>query len=327
MRTHLLKKSTALIAIAALLAPTLTGCKSKARRCNTCGTGDVVAPIGPSEPMYTPPPAPGVADGTGEWIPPAPEGEWSVGDVVSSNDIEGGEGYIEPMAAPDGDPIMDDEFAPAPAPSDLGAPLTELEPMPAQPSAEMTNRLSDLEARRRALLDRANSLENPAPPQPIEVAEDGLPRGDMFAGGASAGLADLAEDLRGVGGLEVIEEGRSVIVRLTNSFNSGSDRLKSAGSMGRNIEGAGSVIARYPDLKVNVVGHSDSQPIRVSGWASNQALSLARAKTVAGLLERGGVDRRAVNVDGRGEFEPLVAPERTASDRARNRRVEIVVSQ
>lgn len=77
--------------------------------------------------------------------------------------------------------------------------------------------------------------------------------------------------------------------------------------------------------KVLVIGHTDDTKPAVSArLPSNYDLSKARARTVAGLLaERSGPPTRYTS-EGRGDTEP-VAPNNNAGNRARNRRVEIVV--
>jgi flagellar motor protein MotB len=84
---------------------------------------------------------------------------------------------------------------------------------------------------------------------------------------------------------------------------------------------------RHPAAEVSVVGHSDGTPIKVTKdkWTDNVHLSRERAQTVAQALARNGVPAARMAVDGRGSVEPLVFPERTAGDRARNRRVEVHV--
>ncbi len=84
-------------------------------------------------------------------------------------------------------------------------------------------------------------------------------------------------------------------------------------------------IARHPEAKVSVVGHTDSQPIQRSAkkWTDNEQLSKARAEAVAAALAGDGAPRERLSVEGKGSAEPLLAPERSASDRAKNRRVEI----
>lgn len=77
---------------------------------------------------------------------------------------------------------------------------------------------------------------------------------------------------------------------------------------------------------VRVVGHSDNRPIRTRTVSGNQVLSERRAAAVAAVLEAEGVDHARLKVEGRADIEP-VADNATPAGRARNRRVEIVVSR
>jgi OOP family OmpA-OmpF porin len=78
----------------------------------------------------------------------------------------------------------------------------------------------------------------------------------------------------------------------------------------------------YPAVQVKLVGHTDS----TGDPAANNALSLARAKTVADLLAKGGVAASRMATEGVGASDP-VAPNDTEEGRARNRRIELVVTQ
>lgn len=87
------------------------------------------------------------------------------------------------------------------------------------------------------------------------------------------------------------------------------------------------ILKRYPDLKVEVAGHTDSKGTD----AYNQALSERRAKTVYDYLTGNGVDAsRLVGPNGYGESRPI-APNTNpdGSDnpegRAQNRRTELNV--
>jgi chemotaxis protein MotB len=76
--------------------------------------------------------------------------------------------------------------------------------------------------------------------------------------------------------------------------------------------------------KLRIEGHTDDVPIATADYPSNWELSTARAISVAGRLEGGGIDRARLSVAGYAEFHPL-APNDGAGQRAQNRRVEIVV--
>ena len=69
-----------------------------------------------------------------------------------------------------------------------------------------------------------------------------------------------------------------------------------------------------------VEGHTDSQPIRVSGWKSNYELSWERAKAVADYLRDMGFAPEKVMMRGYGPSKPVAGNE-TPEQRAQNRRV------
>jgi flagellar motor protein MotB len=77
---------------------------------------------------------------------------------------------------------------------------------------------------------------------------------------------------------------------------------------------------QYAGKPVKVNGHSDNDPIRHSKWKSNQELSEARAKAVRDYLVQKGVNASQVSFTGFGETHP-----KSATDKSKNRRVEIVV--
>jgi len=94
-------------------------------------------------------------------------------------------------------------------------------------------------------------------------------------------------------------------------------------------EGVRPLLARIAEAlnsvpgQVQVIGHTDSQPIRSVRFPSNWHLSQERAKAVAQLLAA-SVQPARLTAEGRADAEPL-APNDTPANRARNRRVEITL--
>jgi outer membrane protein OmpA-like peptidoglycan-associated protein len=74
------------------------------------------------------------------------------------------------------------------------------------------------------------------------------------------------------------------------------------------------------DKSITIEGHTDSTGSR----ELNRRLSKERAESVKGYLVRQGIDPERIETVGKGPDEPLV-PNDTPSNRAMNRRVEIVV--
>lgn len=84
------------------------------------------------------------------------------------------------------------------------------------------------------------------------------------------------------------------------------------------LEKAGKILARYPEMQIEVAGHTDD----VGDASSNQGLSERRAKTVRNFLIRYGIAEDRLTYKGYGESRPL-ADNTTAEGRATNRRVEL----
>ena len=81
------------------------------------------------------------------------------------------------------------------------------------------------------------------------------------------------------------------------------------------------IVASYPGLRFNVEGHTDN----VGSAATNSELSLRRAITVRDYLIGQGVAASSIDVAGLGLSMPI-GDNSTVDGRARNRRVEIVIS-
>ncbi len=86
-------------------------------------------------------------------------------------------------------------------------------------------------------------------------------------------------------------------------------------------------VMQHTPYMVNVVGHTDNLPMRSNRFKSNWELSVARASTVARFL----IDEMDMNpsqfvVSGYSSYRPI-APNTTAENRAKNRRVEIIISK
>ncbi|OTA20648.1 hypothetical protein Xbed_01176 [Xenorhabdus beddingii] len=76
--------------------------------------------------------------------------------------------------------------------------------------------------------------------------------------------------------------------------------------------------------EILVIGYTDNIPIHSASFASNYALSLARAKSVKRELQKYLDQPERVRTEGRGASNPLV-PNDTPNHRAKNRRVEIIL--
>jgi OmpA-OmpF porin, OOP family len=82
------------------------------------------------------------------------------------------------------------------------------------------------------------------------------------------------------------------------------------------------IVRQCPRVRIEIEGHTDAEgtPER------NQRLSDRRANSVQQYLVRAGVDNGMLSSNGYGETRPI-APNDTAENRARNRRIEFTVSE
>ena len=145
----------------------------------------------------------------------------------------------------------------------------------------------------------------PPPPKPVPPRLRGLLAEDI-----AAQYVDVGD-----------YEDRSVVtIRSDGFFAPASDTVPD--KMVPLIDRIAEAIDQVPG-RVLVIGHSDNAPIRSMRFPSNWHLSTARAETVAKRMAR-IVDPGRIRSEGRAESEPI-APNDTAANRAKNRRVEVQV--
>ncbi len=117
----------------------------------------------------------------------------------------------------------------------------------------------------------------------------------------------------------------TITVTLPNAilFDSGKAELKKATIS--ELDHICSVLKeRYGGRQIDVVGHTDTDPIKKSKWKDNWELSAQRALTVTRYLSKRCLPEKEVRAVGAGEARP-VAPNDSTANKAKNRRVEIVV--
>jgi chemotaxis protein MotB len=120
----------------------------------------------------------------------------------------------------------------------------------------------------------------------------------------------------------MISSGVFVEIKDAILFESGSAQLKDTG-----IELLGKLEAMLNDFENDIVveGHTDNVPMNSLMYPSNWELSAARAVAVLRYLnEQMNVEPTRLSARGYGEYSPL-APNDTALNRARNRRVNLMI--
>ena len=135
--------------------------------------------------------------------------------------------------------------------------------------------------------------------------------------------AALADDIA-AGGLAVESVGDQIVINVSNSllFASGSaDVVPEFADLGARI----ALALQNEPGPISVIGHTDSvKPSGTSRFKSNHDLSVARAESVKTSLSATITDVSRLQVEGRGDLEP-VGDNETAEGRALNRRVEIMI--
>jgi flagellar motor protein MotB len=130
-----------------------------------------------------------------------------------------------------------------------------------------------------------------------------------------------AERFQGIPDVQAEMRGRDIQVTVASDilFAPGSADLSSNARTA--LTRVANVLNRdYAGNQIVVEGHTDTDPIRRSRWASNQELSEARARAVADFLGQQGVPRNRMQTVGHGSTQPK-------QTKAASRRVEIVVMQ
>lgn len=142
---------------------------------------------------------------------------------------------------------------------------------------------------------------------------------------------NLLENMKGE-----IEKGEITITQLRGKlkvnmldeilFDSGKTTIKPQGV--EVLERVGTILLNVKDKAINIEGHTDDVPIGAElskKYPTNWELSAVRATTVARYLqEKIGIEPGLLSAVGYGEYQP-VAPNESEEERAKNRRIEIVL--
>jgi len=176
---------------------------------------------------------------------------------------------------------------------------------------ELKNLKKELDARAQALRekeDRLAELEKRVREQEKEIADLRRQLGELGEEvkvrreGEKIVLSILGETLYRSGKAELTDQGKQVLDRVM-----------------------GVIRERFPDREILVRGHTDSEPIKVSGWKSNWELGAARALGVLHyLMQKHGVKGENISAATYAYYRP-VADNANADGRRQNRRAEIVI--
>ncbi|MGO4852596.1 OmpA family protein [Phaeovulum sp. W22_SRMD_FR3] len=131
--------------------------------------------------------------------------------------------------------------------------------------------------------------------------------------------AELQRDI-GSNGVSIVNNGNQLVVTMPQDVLFATDSATLRPDLQGDIYTLAGSLNRYPNTRVQVVGHTDN-----TGAADyNQRLSQQRANSVASVLISAGVPSSRVQAYGRGEDQPI-ASNYTPEGRAQNRRVEFII--
>ena len=144
-------------------------------------------------------------------------------------------------------------------------------------------------------------------------------------GGAAVGAymdrqqRELEAELSG-SGVGVARQGDNLILRMPSDVTFATNQSSINSRFYATLDDVAAVLNRYDQSIVDIIGHADAD----GSDDYNLNLSRQRASSVAQYLVQRNVLADRLYVDGRGESQPI-ASNYTASGKAQNRRVEILI--
>jgi len=143
--------------------------------------------------------------------------------------------------------------------------------------------------------------------------------GGLLGGGIGNYMDKQAKELARVAETKRTEQG--IITKLKGDilFDSGKSNLKPAAAA--KIDEIAQILVKYPEDRIKVVGHTDSQ----GSDQLNASLSMRRANAVYDRLARNGIPSQFIQSEGMGEMRPIASNSNT-NGRALNRRVELEIT-
>ncbi len=240
----------------------------------------------------------------------------------SMKDAFGVQDQIKMKEMPKGTSIIAQEFSPGrPDPTPLNE-VRQATTETSQNTLEVLCAPGQAEQREDAQQKEQQKAESGAADQSSQIMERLI---SMTQADAIKVASMLKQDIQS-GAVEVETKNRRIVIRVKEqgSFPSGSATLRASfvPIMDKIREALQAADGIY-----SVEGHTDDVPISTARFRSNWELSSARAVSVAHELMKGNaLDETHFTVVGHGETKSMVSND-SEENRARNRRVEIVIEQ
>ena len=157
----------------------------------------------------------------------------------------------------------------------------------------------------------------------LKGAAIGAGLGALAGTAIGATLDQQAAELRSsmsTPGVTVTNFGDYLVVNMPQDVLFAVDSATLRPDLTRDIKAVASNLMRYPNSRIEVIGHTDN----TGSAAYNQDLSQRRAVSVANVLRESGVPNARIAAFGRGEDQPI-ATNLNPQGQAQNRRVEIII--
>jgi len=203
-----------------------------------------------------------------------------------------------------------------------------------QDAAAATQRAQAAEGEKTELAQKVEKLE--AEKTELAAAKEELSKDVQAKTGELAqlkgtfdGLQDKMKEEIAKGDIRLSQSGGKLRVDLVDKilFDSGEAVISKRGE--GVLSRLGGVLAAMDDKQIQVSGHTDSNPISdklASQFPTNWELSVSRAINVVRFLEeKANVPAKNLIASGYGQHHPI-ASNKTAAGRARNRRIEILLT-
>ncbi len=197
----------------------------------------------------------------------------------------------------------------------------------AEKRVTLTGQVKEAETRMRDLNTRLETLESERSALSKDVASKDEELSKLK--GTYDQLQDRLKSELKSGDVQLTQSGGKLRVDLVDRvlFNSGEAVINKRGE--NLLMRVGGILAGIEDKQIQVSGHTDQLPIgekRSAQFPTNWELSVARATNVVRFLaEKANVPGERLIASGYGEFHPI-ASNKTSTGRARNRRIEILLT-
>jgi outer membrane protein OmpA-like peptidoglycan-associated protein len=133
--------------------------------------------------------------------------------------------------------------------------------------------------------------------------------------------SQAAELKQTIPGATVTRQGESILVKFDSGilFDVGKAELRPEAQT--NLQNLATSLQKNPETNILIIGHTDNSSIETH----NTDLSIKRAEAVKNFIIAAKIDPQRLTTQGKGASDPL-ADNTTPEGRAKNRRVEIVIS-